>query len=91
MLGLFRDWDCLIEERTLSPGDILAIYTDGITEAFDDTEEEFGEERLTEFLRPIRTEPAETLVDKVFCEIDRFAGSAPQYDDITLFVIRRTT
>jgi len=74
----------------LHPGDVLALFSDGVTEAHDEGENEFGEERLAEFLRPIRTEPAETLVDKVFCEIDRFAGSAPQYDDITLFVIRRT-
>jgi len=74
----------------LHPGDVLALFSDGVTEAHDEDENEFGEERLAGFLRPIRTESAETLVDKVFCEIDRFAGSAPQYDDITLFVIRRT-
>lgn len=73
----------------LRPGDLLALFSDGVTEAQDEGENEFGEERLAEFLRPIRNEPAETLVDKVFCEIDRFAGSAPQYDDITLFIIKR--
>jgi sigma-B regulation protein RsbU (phosphoserine phosphatase) len=74
----------------LQPGDLLALFSDGVTEAQDKDENEFGEERLAEFLRPIRKEPAETLVDKVFCEIDRFAGSAPQYDDITLFIIKRS-
>jgi sigma-B regulation protein RsbU (phosphoserine phosphatase) len=74
----------------LKPGDLLALFSDGVTEAQDKDENEFGEERLAEFLRPIRNEPAETLVDKVFCEIDRFAGSAPQYDDITLFIIKRS-
>lgn len=73
----------------LHPGDVLALFSDGVTEAHDKDENEFGEERLAEFMRPIRNEPAETLVDKVFCEIDRFAGSAPQYDDITLFIIKR--
>jgi sigma-B regulation protein RsbU (phosphoserine phosphatase) len=73
----------------LHPGDVLALFSDGVTEAQDEGENEFGEERLAEFLRPIRTEPAETLVEKVFCEIDRFAGLAPQYDDITLFIIKR--
>jgi sigma-B regulation protein RsbU (phosphoserine phosphatase) len=75
----------------LYPGDLLALFSDGVTEAQDKDENEFGESRLAEFLRPIRHEPAETLVDKVFCEIDRFAGSAPQYDDITLFIIKRET
>jgi len=74
----------------LHPGDVLALFSDGVTEAHDEDENEYGEERLAEFLRPIKQEPAETLVDKVFHEIDRFAGSAPQYDDITLMVIKRT-
>ena len=73
----------------LHPGDLLALFSDGVTEAQDEDENEFGEERLADFMRPIRHEPAEMLVDKVFCEIDRFAGSAPQYDDITLFIIKR--
>jgi phosphoserine phosphatase RsbU/P len=73
----------------LHPGDLLALFSDGVTEAHDKDDNEFGEERLAELLRPIRNEPAETLVDKVFCEIDRFAGLAPQYDDITLFIIKR--
>ncbi len=78
-------------EKTLElhPGDLLALFSDGVTEAHDEEDNEFGEERLAEFMRPIRNEPAETLVDKVFCEIDRYAGSAPQYDDITLFIIKR--
>jgi len=73
----------------LHPGDVLALFSDGVTEAHDEDDNEYGEERLAEFMRQIRNEPAETLVDKVFCEIDRFAGSAPQYDDITLFIIKR--
>jgi phosphoserine phosphatase RsbU/P len=73
----------------LHPGDLLALFSDGVTEAHDKDDNEFGEERLAEFIRPIRNEPAETLVDKIFYELDRFAGSAPQYDDITLFIIKR--
>lgn len=73
----------------LRPGDLMALYSDGVTEAQDEKENEYGEERLANFLRPIRTETAEGLVDDVFREIDRFAGAAPQYDDITLFIIKR--
>jgi sigma-B regulation protein RsbU (phosphoserine phosphatase) len=75
----------------LQPGDVMALFSDGVTEAQDENENEFGEERLANFMRPIRHEPAETLVEKVFHEIDRFAGSAPQYDDITLFILKRTS
>lgn len=74
----------------LHPGDVLALFSDGVTEAHDENDNEYGEERLAEFMRPIRNEPADKLVEKVFHEIDRFAGSAPQYDDITLFIIRKT-
>jgi sigma-B regulation protein RsbU (phosphoserine phosphatase) len=74
----------------LQPGDALALFSDGVTEAHDEDDNEFGEERLAEFLRPIRHEPAEALVEKVFDELDHFAGSAPQYDDITLFIIKKT-
>ncbi|MFN8001548.1 MAG: GAF domain-containing SpoIIE family protein phosphatase [Acidobacteriota bacterium] len=79
------------EERSfqLHPGDLLALFSDGVTEAQDEEENEYGEARVADFLRPLAGEPAEMIVDNVFTEIDRFAGSAPQYDDITLFVIKR--
>ena len=50
-LGLFKEWNCVVEERSLRPGDTLALYTDGVTEAFNDAGEEFGEQRLIEALR----------------------------------------
>src|SRR3989442_15174406 len=51
VLGVFKDWDCSIGERRFFPGDTFALYTDGITESFNDAEEEFGEPRLIEALR----------------------------------------
>jgi len=79
------------EERyfEMQPGDLMALFSDGVTEAQDEDENEYGEARVADFLRPIALEPATDIVEKVFTEIDRFAGSAPQYDDITLFVIKR--
>jgi sigma-B regulation protein RsbU (phosphoserine phosphatase) len=75
---------------TMHPGDILALFSDGVTEAQDVEENEFGETRTADFVRPIATEPAATIVEKVFQELDRYAGAAPQYDDITLLVIKKT-
>jgi phosphoserine phosphatase RsbU/P len=72
------------------PGDIIALFSDGVTEAQDIHEEEYGEPRLADFVRGIAHESAEVLVEKIFAEVDRFAGAAPQYDDITLFVLKRT-
>jgi sigma-B regulation protein RsbU (phosphoserine phosphatase) len=71
-------------------GDIIALFSDGVTEAQDIHEEEYGEQRLADFVRGIAHESAATIVAQIFDEIDRFAGAAPQYDDITLVVLKRT-
>jgi serine phosphatase RsbU (regulator of sigma subunit) len=87
VLGLFTGWECRTAERQLSPGDVLAIYTDGITEAFNDRDEEFGEERLIGALRAHRhLRPAE-LVGAILDEVRRFSPQE-QRDDITLIVAR---
>ena len=87
VLGLFRDWDCLVEERALCPGDTLAIYTDGITEAFNDTDEEFGEERLIDSLRRHRQLSAQDIISAVVDEVRGFSGRQ-QHDDITLTIAK---
>jgi serine phosphatase RsbU (regulator of sigma subunit) len=48
VLGLFEEWDCAVGERQLRPGDLFVLYTDGVTESFNEAEEEFGEQRLVE-------------------------------------------
>lgn len=85
MLGLFQEWDCSIEERQLFPGDILALYTDGITESFNDAGDEFGEERLIEGLRRNRDRSPKALVNAIVDEVQRF-GRREQHDDITVIV-----
>jgi serine phosphatase RsbU (regulator of sigma subunit)/catechol 2,3-dioxygenase-like lactoylglutathione lyase family enzyme len=87
VLGLFPDWDCAIEERTLSPGDTLVIYTDGITEAFNDAGEEFGEERLIAAIRRRRMLSAPCLIAAVLDEVRQF-GVQEQRDDMTLIVAK---
>jgi serine phosphatase RsbU (regulator of sigma subunit) len=87
VLGMFREWDCSIGERRLQPGDTLALYTDGITESFDDAGEEFGEHRLTEALRTWRERSPSELVAAIVDAV-RQHSPAEQYDDITLIVAR---
>jgi serine phosphatase RsbU (regulator of sigma subunit)/predicted enzyme related to lactoylglutathione lyase len=87
VLGLFCEWDCSIEERQFSPGDILALYTDGVTEAFDSSGEEFGETRLIEALRRGRALPPQSLLSEIVHDVQRFSGPE-QYDDITLMIAR---
>ena len=61
LLGLFDEWDCSMREQELSPGDLLALYTDGITEARDEQGEEFGERYLIESLQQHRELPLRLL------------------------------
>jgi serine phosphatase RsbU (regulator of sigma subunit)/catechol 2,3-dioxygenase-like lactoylglutathione lyase family enzyme len=88
VLGLFKDWDCVIGERSFGPGDILALYTDGITEAFNDADEEFGEERLVTTLQRNRDLPPAGLLDAVVEEVRRHSPRE-QRDDITMIVAKR--
>ena len=85
VLGLFPQFDCATAGRPLSPGDTLALYTDGVTECCSPGGEEFGEQRLVEALQRHWQLPAEALVDAVIDELRRFSLSE-QNDDITLIV-----
>lgn len=87
VLGLFPDWDCSFGERQLFSGDTLALYTDGITESFDEAGEEFGEERLLEVLRRHRGQNAPGLLASMLAEVQKFSPQE-QRDDITLIVAK---
>jgi serine phosphatase RsbU (regulator of sigma subunit)/catechol 2,3-dioxygenase-like lactoylglutathione lyase family enzyme len=87
ILGAFKEWDCEVEETQLFPGDTLALYTDGITEAFNPHREEFGEERLVETLRRHRALPPSELLSSVVDEVRRFSPHE-QHDDITLIIAK---
>jgi serine phosphatase RsbU (regulator of sigma subunit) len=87
VLGLFPDWECCTAERQLLPGDLLAIYTDGITEAFDESDEEFGESRLLDALHAHRARRPGEIVSAIFDAVREFSPRE-QRDDITLIVAR---
>jgi serine phosphatase RsbU (regulator of sigma subunit) len=87
VLGLFSPWECRMEDLRLSPGDLLAIYTDGITEAFDASDDEFGEARLIETLRTHRDLPPDDVIASVYDDVRRFSPHE-QRDDMTLIVAR---
>jgi catechol 2,3-dioxygenase-like lactoylglutathione lyase family enzyme len=87
LLGLFQEWDCGMQERELFPGDVLALYTDGVTEASNDRAEEFGERLLIETLRQYRELPCQALLAAIMDGVRRFA-SQEQHDDITVIVAK---
>jgi phosphoserine phosphatase RsbU/P len=87
VLGVFQDWDCAIAECRVNAGDTLALYTDGITEAFDNAGDEFGEARLSEALRRHRGLCSQELLSAIVGEVRRFSPQE-QNDDITLIVAK---
>ncbi|PYT89024.1 MAG: hypothetical protein DMG36_22980 [Acidobacteria bacterium] len=87
VLGVFKKWDCDISETQISAGDVLALYTDGITESFNEAGEEFAEERLVTALCRHRTLSSSDLLTAVVDEVQRFSPRE-QHDDITLIVAK---
>ena len=87
VLGLFPDWSCDVAERQLSPGDVLVLYTDGVTEAFNDRGDEFGEQRLIEALRQNVERSSQAITAAIVDEVRRFSPGE-QHDDITLIIAK---
>jgi len=87
VLGLFEDWACAIGESTLLPGDTLVLYTDGVTESFNDRGEEFGLGRLIESLRRHRDLRPQALLNAILHDVQAFSPEE-QHDDITVLVAK---
>ena len=78
------------EEATidLCPGDVLLLYTDGVTEAHSPDSEEFGEDRLKALLREVAHLPAENIRERISAELREWIKDAEQYDDLTFVVMK---
>lgn len=87
-LGVVPDVRIEPSLERLRSGDLLVLYTDGVTEAFNERDEEFGEERLLECVSRNRSRSVQEITGTIIEEIRTFSGTAPQSDDITLVVIR---
>ena len=77
------------QSASLAPGDLLVLYSDGVTEANNPDFDEFGEERFIHVLNENRARPAREIVDAVTAALKEFTAGAPQADDITLLVAKR--
>ncbi|MBE0659540.1 MAG: SpoIIE family protein phosphatase [Bryobacteraceae bacterium] len=88
-LGLVRQADYPVGAGRLLPGDILVIYSDGITEAFNPSGDEYGEQRMLDLIQRNRSASAQDILNTLFEDVTAFAGSAPQHDDMTAIVVKR--
>jgi len=86
-LGLFANARYEVGHARLEPGQLLFVYTDGVSEAMDQDRSQFGEERILAALQGQMS--ATTAVHSVSSAIREFAGQAEQHDDITMLALRR--
>lgn len=89
-IGLFNDFKYEMQETIMQPGDILFLYTDGLTEARNTHREMFGRERVRQLMATDGRSDARALVENVITEVQRFAEGAEQSDDLTLLAIHYT-
>ncbi|MEJ2421755.1 MAG: PP2C family protein-serine/threonine phosphatase, partial [Acidobacteriota bacterium] len=86
VLGVVPALSCPSDSIELRAGDVLVLYSDGITEAVNDHDEMFGEERLIEVVSGLDHHPAYEIRDQVIDAVLRFSGDLPPSDDITLII-----
>jgi sigma-B regulation protein RsbU (phosphoserine phosphatase) len=87
-LGIMEDAPYQYGERTLEAGDWLAIFTDGVIEAENIQQQEYGEVRLITMLHSGVMLAPQMMLDSILTDLDRFVGNAPQHDDVTCVLIR---
>jgi sigma-B regulation protein RsbU (phosphoserine phosphatase) len=89
ILGMMPDVEFQLMTVPVEPGDRIVLFTDGITEAMDEAENEFGEERLKELVRRTDNESAAALIDLIVHEVKEYSQLETQADDMTLVVVKR--
>ncbi len=89
VLGMFPDLGYEERRCRMEPGDLLALFSDGVTEATSPGDEEFGEERLASLLAEARGKPAAAVLECVARALAEWTAGAPPTDDITVVAVRR--
>jgi serine phosphatase RsbU (regulator of sigma subunit) len=88
-LGVRSEMSWAVDTTALAPGELLLLHSDGLTEARNEREEEFGEERLEGLLRLFGSSSAEALTNEISSAVTRFCGRVPPEDDVSIAVLRR--
>ncbi len=87
-LGVLEEAEFQEKEIKLERNDLILFYTDGVTEAINEREEQFGEKRLLELLKENTSLSTQKLTDKIIREVNEFSRGQTQFDDITLMVLK---
>ena len=87
VIGMSANWACVTQKLSLEPGDLLVIYTDGVTEANDASGNEFGEARLVDLVRANLALPPDQLITQIQSAVMSFCANN-QFDDLTLVIAR---
>jgi len=87
-LGVMPNIELEEKEIALREGDIVVLYTDGVTEAINNKEEQFGQERLISIAEKNCNLPASELVKRIRQEVTEFSQGQPQFDDLTLMILK---
>jgi phosphoserine phosphatase RsbU/P len=86
--GLVTGYDCT--KIAINPGDALVIFTDGVVEARDQTESEYGETRMINCIQSSGHADAASILQQLMNDVDRFVGATRQHDDVTCLVLKLT-
>ena len=89
-LSMIESFPYSEETISIEPGDLLVICSDGIAEAMDINQVQFGEEKLGGILHELRTASPATVIEQIIGAVRAHAGTAPQADDITIVAVKRT-
>lgn len=89
IVGVFDDFVFRNDQMKLEKGDTLVMYTDGVTEAFNEAKEQFGESRLEDTLKKVCGKTCKDMNNVLISDLKAFAGNEPQSDDITTLLIKR--
>ncbi len=89
LVGFMEEADYEDECVDLAPGDFIVAYSDGVTDAENPTEEPFGEQRLIDLLGDLRDLEPKQMLESLLAAVEDHAGEAPQFDDLTLVILKR--
>jgi PAS domain S-box-containing protein len=89
-LGAMENQKYRSQSLKIEKGDVVVMYTDGVTESINSKEELFGEKRLSEVIHRNAHQSAQVILEQILSSVKLFAGDMPQFDDITLLVIKGT-